>query len=252
MLTCLLLILVKHHSFKKTLMILLAYLFLTTAMKYDSSKITLIITFATLFPKVALVIFYLISMFILFLGSVTFIIMKSILNSFRELVNDILSFGCYILSIRNYRPMRNNDVSSATSHNQIHNESNNTGTSTLNLPQQLPLRNETYDRRKQNAMKKNCTSEVKLKVYSELSSKEERSEEKRCDICLIAYEDTDIVSQSCSRECKHYLHADCIIYWLKRNHLNCPICTHSKSKCDLQNPNTERNYATICYGKRGR
>ncbi|KAL6217879.1 hypothetical protein ACLB2K_011096 [Fragaria x ananassa] len=47
-------------------------------------------------------------------------------------------------------------------------------------------------------------------------------EAETCSVCLVEFEDEDVVSQL--SKCGHVFHMDCIEKWMERNNFTCPLC----------------------------
>lgn len=60
---------------------------------------------------------------------------------------------------------------------------------------------------------------VKLKVNNDKTDNNDETSE-RCCICLVNFEQDEDVSKM---PCHHVYHRDCIIQWLRINHV-CPLC----------------------------
>ena len=45
----------------------------------------------------------------------------------------------------------------------------------------------------------------------------------QCPICLLDYEEGDLISWSRNKQCHHYFHRDCLLVWLMK-HEDCPYC----------------------------
>lgn len=60
--------------------------------------------------------------------------------------------------------------------------------------------------------------------YSDLKNKDE---EKKCSICLVDFEDNDMLLKL---PCYHYFHRQCVEEWLKEYDYKCPVCRHECGK----------------------
>ena len=60
--------------------------------------------------------------------------------------------------------------------------------------------------------------------YSDLKNKDE---EKKCSICLVDFEDDDMLLKL---PCYHYFHRQCVEEWLKEYDYKCPVCRHECGK----------------------
>lgn len=64
-------------------------------------------------------------------------------------------------------------------------------------------------------------SDLYKSVKSQNSMNSMKTIDSACPICLVDFEDDDIVSQL---DCKHVYHKNCIRVWIKSKHLSCPNC----------------------------
>ncbi|XP_004292319.1 PREDICTED: RING-H2 finger protein ATL18-like [Fragaria vesca subsp. vesca] len=53
-------------------------------------------------------------------------------------------------------------------------------------------------------------------------SGQDSHEAETCSVCLVEFEDEDVVSQL--SKCGHVFHMDCIEKWMERNNFTCPLC----------------------------
>ena len=60
--------------------------------------------------------------------------------------------------------------------------------------------------------------------YSDLKNKDK---EKKCSICLVDFEDDDMLLKL---PCYHYFHRQCVEEWLKEYDYKCPVCRHECGK----------------------
>ena len=69
--------------------------------------------------------------------------------------------------------------------------------------------------------------------YSELNEEEE----KKCSICLVGFENDDMLLKL---PCDHYFHKQCIEEWLKEYDYKCPVCRHEcgKTKSNFSQTNS--------------
>ena len=74
--------------------------------------------------------------------------------------------------------------------------------------------------------------------YSDLNNKEDDDEDKKCSICLVEFENDDMLIKL---PCNHYFHKGCIEEWLKEYDYKCPVCRHEcgKTKSNFSQPNSE-------------
>ena len=68
-----------------------------------------------------------------------------------------------------------------------------------------------------------------------------KNKEKKCSICLLKYQKTDILKEF---PCNHIYHKNCILKWLNNSNI-CPLCkydiTNDVNKIELKNSNDDEN-----------
>jgi len=82
----------------------------------------------------------------------------------------------------------------------------------------------------------NDYNKLKSIKYSELIKKDNKTKETKCSICLVNFEDDDMLLDL---PCHHYFHKQCVEEWLKEYDYKCPVCRHEcgKTKSNLSQNN---------------
>ncbi len=74
-----------------------------------------------------------------------------------------------------------------------------------------------------NMMINNVISENRIKdvTYEDIKKFSTRNIENSCPICMLDYNNSDIIIIT---HCLHYYHKKCLDFWIKNGHNFCPLC----------------------------